>query len=320
MEVARQERQRRRWATAPSGSRDCRRCRSLRTRRSPRTRRSSPARRTGRRPRCRAAGRRTAPTMITAVIGTMKSSKSGSMTLRPSTADSTEIAGVIMLSPKNSAAPNRPERGQQHRGAAATRAGPSPQQRDQCHDPALAVVVGAHHQRDVGQRDDDHHRPEDRRHDAVHVVRGDRHGMRVAGIEHGLDRVDRAGADVTEDDAERADHDGWAQCLLSAHGSHRCRVHACLPVISTFTRNNRALGEDHGSHGRRTRRAVRGQAGGVHRPAHQARRSGQTARRQRTPPNRSPPRASPRRRHGSSTGSRFGIGTSGRASPGSASG
>ena len=32
-------------------------------------------------------------TMITAVIGTMKSSKSGSMTLRPSTADSTEIAG-----------------------------------------------------------------------------------------------------------------------------------------------------------------------------------------------------------------------------------
>ena len=48
------------------------------------------------------------PTMITAVIGTMKSSKSGSMTLRPSTADSTEIAGVIMLSPKNSAAPNRP--------------------------------------------------------------------------------------------------------------------------------------------------------------------------------------------------------------------
>ena len=50
--------------------------------------------------------------MITAVIGTMKSSKSGSMTLRPSTADSTEIAGVIMLSPKNSAAPNRPKRGQ----------------------------------------------------------------------------------------------------------------------------------------------------------------------------------------------------------------
>ena len=47
-------------------------------------------------------------TMITAVIGTIHSSKSGSMTLRPSTADSTEIAGVIMLSPKNSAAPKSP--------------------------------------------------------------------------------------------------------------------------------------------------------------------------------------------------------------------
>ena len=46
--------------------------------------------------------------MITAVIGTTKSLKSGSITLRPSTADSTEIAGVIMLSPKNSAAPNSP--------------------------------------------------------------------------------------------------------------------------------------------------------------------------------------------------------------------
>jgi hypothetical protein len=26
---------------------------------------------------------------------------------------------------------------------------------------ALAVVVGTHHERDVGQRDDDHHRPKD---------------------------------------------------------------------------------------------------------------------------------------------------------------
>lgn len=46
--------------------------------------------------------------MITAVIGTTSSCSDGSMTLRPSTADSTEIAGVIMLSPKNSAAPKTP--------------------------------------------------------------------------------------------------------------------------------------------------------------------------------------------------------------------
>ena len=47
-------------------------------------------------------------TMITAVIGTTSSSSAGSTTFRPSTAESTEIAGVIMLSPKNSAAPKMP--------------------------------------------------------------------------------------------------------------------------------------------------------------------------------------------------------------------
>ncbi len=46
--------------------------------------------------------------MITAVMGTTQSLRSGSTVLRPSTEDSTEIAGVIMLSPKNSAAPKRP--------------------------------------------------------------------------------------------------------------------------------------------------------------------------------------------------------------------
>ena len=44
-------------------------------------------------------------TMITAVRGTTSSSSAGSITFTPSTAESTEIAGVIMLSPKNSAAP-----------------------------------------------------------------------------------------------------------------------------------------------------------------------------------------------------------------------
>lgn len=47
-------------------------------------------------------------TMITAVIGTIHSSRSAVMTLTPSIDDSTEMAGVIMLSPKNSEAPNRP--------------------------------------------------------------------------------------------------------------------------------------------------------------------------------------------------------------------
>ena len=46
--------------------------------------------------------------MITAVSGTTAASSPGSTTLSPSTADSTEIAGVIMLSPKNSDAPKTP--------------------------------------------------------------------------------------------------------------------------------------------------------------------------------------------------------------------
>ena len=46
--------------------------------------------------------------MIAAVIGTTRCSSDGDATLSPSTADSTEIAGVIMLSPRKSDAPNRP--------------------------------------------------------------------------------------------------------------------------------------------------------------------------------------------------------------------
>ena len=46
--------------------------------------------------------------MITAVIGTTRSANDGATTFTPSIAESTEIAGVIMLSPKNSDAPNTP--------------------------------------------------------------------------------------------------------------------------------------------------------------------------------------------------------------------
>ncbi len=51
---------------------------------------------------------RNSTTMMTAVTGTTALSRDGSTTLSPSTADSTEIAGVIMLSPKNSDAPKMP--------------------------------------------------------------------------------------------------------------------------------------------------------------------------------------------------------------------
>ena len=93
----------------------------------------------------------------------------GCTTLSPSTAESTEIAGVIMLSPKNSDAPNIPSAASTSfvRAPAAPAA---PDQRDQREDPALAVVVGAHHQQHVQQRDDDRHRPEDQRDDPVDAL------------------------------------------------------------------------------------------------------------------------------------------------------
>lgn len=51
---------------------------------------------------------RNSSTRMPAVSGTTASLSEGWTTSRPSTADSTEIAGVIMLSPKNSAAPKIP--------------------------------------------------------------------------------------------------------------------------------------------------------------------------------------------------------------------
>ena len=84
--------------------------------------------------------------MITAVIGTTRLSRDGSTTLSPSTAESTEMAGVIMLSPKNSDAPKMPSAART--SAARWRPGEAPpaEQCDQGHDAALAVVVGAHRQ------------------------------------------------------------------------------------------------------------------------------------------------------------------------------
>ena len=46
--------------------------------------------------------------MIAAVIGTTRSASDGAATLTPSIAERTEMAGVITLSPKNSAAPKTP--------------------------------------------------------------------------------------------------------------------------------------------------------------------------------------------------------------------
>ena len=52
--------------------------------------------------------RRKSSTMIVTVIGTTNESIDDAIVFVPSTAESTEIAGVIMLSPKKRAAPNTP--------------------------------------------------------------------------------------------------------------------------------------------------------------------------------------------------------------------
>ena len=123
--------------------------------------------------------------MIAAVIGTIRLATEGAATFTPSTAESTEIAGVIMLSPKNSEAPKTPS------AASATSCGAgrgrrAADQGDQRHDPALAVVVGAHHEQDVGDRHDDRHRPEDQRDDPEDGLRRRLDRVRVARVEDRL--------------------------------------------------------------------------------------------------------------------------------------
>ncbi len=74
-------------------------------------------------------------------------------------------------------------------------------QRHQRQHAALAVIVGAHDHNDVFQGDDDQQRPGDQRQHAEHVVVRRLQAGEIA--EAGLDGVERAGADVAEDDAER---------------------------------------------------------------------------------------------------------------------
>ena len=169
--------------------------------------------------------------MIAAVIGTIRCSSDGAATFSPSTAESTEIAGVIMLSPKNSEAPKTPERGEHDLGPAPAGHPAAPDQRDQRHDAALAVVVGAHHEQHVGDRDDDRHRPEDQRDDPEDALGRRRHRVRIAGIEDRLDRVQRARADVAEDDTQRADGQRAraVRCRCSASDLPPCPPEAVSP-------------------------------------------------------------------------------------------
>ena len=73
------------------------------------------------------------------------------------------------------------------------------QERQEGEDPALAVVVDPHHDAHVLEADHDDERPDDEGEDPEHVRRG-RLGVRE--LEAGLQRVERAGPDVSEHDPE----------------------------------------------------------------------------------------------------------------------
>ena len=76
-------------------------------------------------------------------------------------------------------------------------------QRQQGQDPALALIVGAHDQQHVFDRDDQDQRPHDQRQHAQHILRRERQPvLRVEALAEG---VDRARPDIAEDDAERGE-------------------------------------------------------------------------------------------------------------------
>jgi hypothetical protein len=114
------------------------------------------------------------------------------------------MAGVIMLSPKNSEAPKMPS-------------------------PA-STAFGPHHEQDVRDGDDDRHRPEDQRDDPEDGVVRHFDRVRIARIENRLHGIQRARPDVPEHNAQSADRESTLRGSASAHGhGHGTR----LPAISS---------------------------------------------------------------------------------------
>ncbi len=75
-------------------------------------------------------------------------------------------------------------------------------QRLQRQNAAFALVVRLHQEQHVFRRHDDQQRPDDQRHDADDLTDAEAGVLEMA--ERGLQRVERAGADVAEHDADRA--------------------------------------------------------------------------------------------------------------------
>jgi hypothetical protein len=80
------------------------------------------------------------------------------------------------------------------------------QQGEQREDAPLPLVVRAHDEGEVLDADDREHAPEHQREEAEHV--GGRRLDAVSAVDTLLQRVERARADVPEDDAERGEREG----------------------------------------------------------------------------------------------------------------
>ena len=135
---------------------------------------------------------------MTTVAGKTNGASSPSTCLSPSSAESTEIAGVMIASPQNNAAPATPMQENDRRAPAQRDLG----QRLQRQNAAFALVVRLHEEQHVFRRHDDQQRPDDQRHDADDLTNAEAGILEMA--ERGLQRVERAGADVAEHDADRA--------------------------------------------------------------------------------------------------------------------
>jgi len=88
-------------------------------------------------------------------------------------------------------------------------------QRDQRHDAAFAIVIGAHDEGGVFHRHHQHQGPEDQRQDAEDVVRRDGHWM-VRPAEHFLDGIQRAGADIAVHHAEGSQGQDGQACVVGS--------------------------------------------------------------------------------------------------------
>ena len=91
----------------------------------------------------------------------------------------------------------------EHQRNSRSRTQRPPRQRGQRQHAAFALIVGAHQEEDIFDSHDEDQRPEGKAEHAQNLARIDAVSRRLG--ERLTERVERAGADIAEDDANRAD-------------------------------------------------------------------------------------------------------------------